>query len=45
MPWKIMNTMDQKIRLIAGWRKQIFNIIDLSQKYEISRSTVYKLTG
>lgn len=43
MPWKIINTMDQKIQLIADWQSQNFSLIDLSQKYGISRPTVYKL--
>ena len=43
MPWKIINTMDQKIQLIANWQSQIFSLTDLSQKYGISRPTVYKL--
>src|SRR3989338_849517 len=45
MPWRIINTMDQKIQLIADWQKQIFSLTDLSQKYGISRPTVYKLIG
>lgn len=43
MPWKIIKTMDQKIQLIANWQTNYFNITDLSQKYGISRPTVYKL--
>ena len=43
MPWKILNTMDQKIQLIADWQSQIFSLTALSQKYGISRPTVYKL--
>lgn len=43
MPWKIIETMDQKIQLIADWQEQIFSLTDLSQKYGISRPTVYKL--
>ena len=43
MPWKIINTMDQKIQLIADWQLQNFSLTDLSQKYGISRPTVYKL--
>lgn len=42
MPWKIMNTMDQKIQLIADWQSQYFSITDLSQKYGLSRPTIYK---
>lgn len=43
MPWKIVNTMDQKIQLIADWQSEYFSITDLSQKYGISRPIVYKL--
>jgi transposase InsO family protein len=43
MPWKIINTMDQKIQLIADWQSQVLSLTDLSQKYGISRPTVYKL--
>jgi len=43
MPWKIISAMDQKIQLIADWQKQNFSLTDLSQKYGISRPTVYKL--
>jgi len=35
--------MDQKIQLIADWQLQNFSLTDLSQKYGISRPTVYKL--
>src|SRR3989338_2454394 len=43
MPWKIISAMDQKIQLIADWQSQDFSLTDLSQKYGISRPTVYKL--
>ena len=42
MPWKIMDTMDQKIQLITDWQSQYFSITDLSQKYGLSRPTIYK---
>ncbi len=42
MPWKIMNIMDQKMQLIADWKNNLLSITDLSQKYGISRPTVYK---
>lgn len=43
MPWKTVNTMDQKVQLIADWQSQTFSVTDLSQKYGISRPIVYKL--
>lgn len=45
MPWITVNTMDLKIQLIADWQSNNFSITDLSQKYGISRPTVYKLIG
>jgi len=41
MPWKNTKPMDQKIQLISDWNKEL-NITDLSQKYCVSRKTVYK---
>jgi transposase InsO family protein len=43
MPWKIISAMDQKIQLIADWQSKNLSLTDLSQKYGISRPTVYKL--
>ena len=34
--------MDQKIQLITDWQSEYFSITDLSQKYGLSRPTVYK---
>lgn len=45
MPWKIMDTMNQKIQLIVDFQSQYFSITDLSQKYGLSRNTVYKWLG
>jgi len=42
MPWKTVNTMDLKIQLIADWQSQVLSLTDLSQKYRVSRPTVYK---
>ena len=42
MPWKVINQMDLKIQLIKDWNTGYFSITDLSQKYGISRPTVYK---
>jgi transposase InsO family protein len=40
-----MEAMDQKIQLIADWKARCFSIIDLSNKYHVSRPTVYKWVG
>ena len=42
MPWKVINQMDLKIKLINDWNLGYFSITDLSQKYGVSRPTVYK---
>ena len=42
MPWKVINQMDLKLQLVNDWNEQHFSITDLSQKYGISRPTIYK---
>jgi putative transposase len=42
MPWKVINHMDLKVHLINDWNDGHSSITDLSQKYEVSRPTVYK---
>lgn len=45
MPWKVINQMDLKIQLINDWNDGRSSITDLSQKYGVSRPTVYKWIG
>jgi putative transposase len=42
MPWKVMKPMDLKMNLVKDWDKGYLSITDLSNKYAISRPTVYK---
>lgn len=42
MPWKTELPMDQKVQLIADYKKNEFSITDLSHKYSVSRKTIYK---
>ena len=42
MPWKVMDPMDLKLQFINSWKQGCFSKTDLSQKYGISRPTVYK---
>src|SRR5512138_2907316 len=42
MPWKVINQMDQKIQLISDLNNGCSCITDLSQKYGVSRPTIYK---
>lgn len=45
MPWKVINQMELKIQFVTDLVKEHFSITDLSQKYGISRPTVYKWLG
>ena len=42
MPWKMERPMDQKVRMISDWIDDIYSITDLSDKYGVSRKTIYK---
>ncbi len=42
MPWKVINQMNLKTQLITDHTNNQLNITELSQKYGISRPTVYK---
>ena len=45
MPFVGLSTMDQKVRLISDHLAGCFSIVELAQKYGISRPTVYKWIG
>ena len=42
MPWKVIDQMDLKIQLVNEWDHGYSNITVLSQKYGVSRPTIYK---
>ncbi len=42
MPWKVINQMNLKIQFIKDWKSGYSSVTDLSQRYGISRPTVYK---
>lgn len=42
MSWNTMNTMNLKIQMLVDWQTKQMDITSLSQKYGISRPTVYK---
>jgi transposase InsO family protein len=42
MPWKVINQMDLRIQLITDWNDGYSSKTDLSQKYGVSRPTIYK---
>ena len=42
MPWTVINQMDLKVQLVNDWNNGYSCITDLSQKYRVSRPTIYK---
>jgi putative transposase len=42
MPWEVINQMDLKKQLVNDWNNGCSCITDLSQKYRVSRPTIYK---
>lgn len=42
MPWKVEKPMDQKMQIITFWKEKLYTVTELSEKYGISRKTVYK---
>ncbi len=42
MPWKETCVMDEKIKLMADRLSGEYTITDLSEKYQVSRKTIYK---
>jgi len=42
MPWKETCAMDQKVQMIGNWLEEEFSITELSELYEVSRTTIYK---
>jgi putative transposase len=42
MPWKDVQPMDEKTRLIGDWLSQEYTITELSDSYGISRKTIHK---
>ena len=42
MPWKVINQMDVKIELVSDWNNGYSSVTDLSQRYGVSRPTIYK---
>jgi len=42
MPWEMEKPMDQKVKLIGDWLDKNYSITELSNKYSVSRKTIYK---
>ena len=42
MPWREINAMDQKKEFIILWKSQQFSVTELSEMFNISRTTAYK---
>ena len=42
MPWKDTCPMDQRVAVIADWLRDEWRMIELAERYQISRKTAYK---
>src|SRR5258706_8773371 len=42
MPWKETYPMDQRVAFIADWLRDEWTMIELAERYQISRKTCYK---
>jgi len=42
MPWRNSSIMDQRLLFIADYRRQVFSLAELCQRFQISRPTAYK---
>ena len=42
MPWRKVNPMDEKIRLIADYRSGLYSVAELCHRHGISRKTGHK---
>ena len=42
MPWQETLLMDQRVQFIADYRRDVFDVAELSRRYGISRKTAYK---
>lgn len=42
MPWQEKSLMDQRLQFIADYQREVFTVVELADRYEISRKTAYK---
>lgn len=42
MPWQEKSLMDQRLQFIADCQHEVFTVVKLADRYEISRKTAYK---
>lgn len=42
MPWKEINAMDERLRMVSNWLDEEYSVTELSIVYGVSRKTVYK---
>ena len=44
MPWKEINPMDERLKMVSDWIGGRYTVTELSVIYDVSRKTVYKWT-
>jgi transposase InsO family protein len=42
MPWQEKSLMDQRTQFIADYQREVWTVVELADRYEISRKTAYK---
>lgn len=45
MPWRSVSPMDQKRQLVADYHRETATVAELSDRYGVSRKTIYKWVG
>jgi transposase len=42
MPWQEKSLMDQRTQFIADYHRELFTVVELADRFNISRKTAYK---
>ncbi len=45
MPWKEINVMDERLKMVSHWIGGAYTVTELSSIYGVSRKTIYKWIG
>ena len=45
MPWQESCAVDLRVEFIADWRSDLWSVVELAERYAISRKTAYKWIG
>jgi transposase InsO family protein len=45
MPWKEVEPMDERVKFVAAYREGLFTLVELCERFGVSRKTGYKWLG